>query len=64
MRLKKAKTEQNKTEVELFGEKFPRSNKKNSYRIEYNALGEILGIESENPKIIAYAKKIGLIESD
>ena len=55
--------DEDKTEIELFHIKFP-DDKKYSYSIRYNATGKILGIESTNPKIMAYAKKLGLVEND
>ena len=60
MKFRKKIEQQEKTEVQLFNEKFPRTNKKNSFYIEYDANGKILAIESENKDIIAYAKKLGL----
>jgi len=62
MKYRKKIEEKDKTEVQLFNEKFPRTNKKNSFYIEYDAFGKILAIDSKNKDIIAYAKELGLLK--
>ena len=60
-RRRKVKQEE-KTEMQIFKEKFPRTDKKNSYYIEHDGMGKILTLDSKNKDIIAYAKEIGLLE--
>ena len=62
MKYRRKIEEKDKTEVQLFNEKFPRTNKKNSFYIEYDNNGKILAIDSKNKDIIAYAKKLGLLK--
>jgi len=62
MKYRKKIKQEEKTELQLFNEKFPRTNKKNAYYIEYDAFGKILAIDSKNKDIIAYAKEIGLLK--
>jgi len=62
MKYRKKIKQEEKTEVQLFNEKFPRTNKKNSYYIEYDAFGKILAIDSKNKDIIAHAKELGLLK--
>ena len=62
MKLRRKINQEDKTEVQIFNEKFPRTDKKNAYYIEYDAFGKILSIESKNPDIIAHAKKLGLLK--
>ena len=54
--------QQEKTEMQIFKERFPRTDKKNSYYIEYDGSGKIRSLESKNKDILAYAKEIGLLE--
>jgi len=53
--LVKAAPESEQTE---FNKKF--DNKKKSYRVSFDMLGNILAIHTEDKEIIAYAKTLGL----
>ena len=62
MKYRKQIKQEEKTELQIFNEKFPRTDKKNAYYIEYDGSGNIIAIESKNKDIIAHAKKLGLLK--
>ena len=55
-------TKDSKSEMELFNDKFKKSDKK--YSVRSNSLGEITYVKSTDNDIIVFAKELGLKEVD
>jgi len=58
--MKHYKQEIEKTEMQIFADKFWVKGKKRKFRINGDASGKIISIETDDKEILAYAKELGL----